>query len=663
MLSSTKRYRSIGNLAYLIGVALVIASLVTGLIPPRVASAHHPVLSGIVACQQDGTQLITWTVGNSESSYPMEITAISVSSGTIDIAVGTVVPVSPGSVSGQTSLPGSQTGQVTISVTGFWDKPGTDNDVSATRTEKVILGGGCESEEPDYQLNLSHIYCYDGDNPDLQGLVEIHFVLLNVPDGITPGTLTYTYGSIVPGAHTGNVWHYTDYLPSGDFDIQSASVEVDGVTVNLHNPGDYAGTYDCGEPEQASASVTLGVCRWDQQSGSAMAVDITLVGASLTIDGVIYTTSTSINLPPGDYPYTWSAEDGYTGSGSGELNVGDCVPLPVPGALVSCYDLENSAYKVLVSNSSESGEIGYATDLDASIVSLGMLANGEEVELLVPGDAIKLFLYPEDGEGGWGEPVEINLDKSQLRLCLEDPISLTQVCSYVDLAKPYGWTVTNLNAFSIEITWTYGPESSLSPIALTAGEAYAFATAAHDGEVMQVFVDGFLLESGEHETCPAFLPLDLSSYCTGPSPTTFGWSVFNPNPFAVEAEWRVTGSLLADLLSIPAGASLQFTTPISEGDIVQVYYGGVSQDSAAGVQDCQTPENPPDDPPFTPPQTPPLVEIPVTSTVVLIPVTGVADDLGSMAPAGMLSLGLGFFGLGTVLHGVAQRKARVKVKS
>lgn len=101
----------------------------------------------------------------------------------------------------------------------------------------------------DLQLNLSHIACVDGQ-------VEIHFVLLNVPDGITPGTLTYTYGSIQPGPNTGNVWHFYDIKPSGYYNITEASVDVNGTTVNLSNPGVYAGTYDCGTTATPTNTVT-----------------------------------------------------------------------------------------------------------------------------------------------------------------------------------------------------------------------------------------------------------------------------------------------------------------------------------------------------------------------------------------------------------------------
>jgi hypothetical protein len=96
---------------------------------------------------------------------------------------------------------------------------------------------------PDYQLNLSHIECV------AEG-AEAHFVLLNVPDGVTPGDyVEFTDGASIwqapRGAHTGNVWHYTAILPDGYYNIVAATVDVDGYTVILHNPGDYAGDYNC----------------------------------------------------------------------------------------------------------------------------------------------------------------------------------------------------------------------------------------------------------------------------------------------------------------------------------------------------------------------------------------------------------------------------------
>jgi hypothetical protein len=455
--------------------------------------------------------------------------------------------------------------------------------------------------------------------------------------------------------------------------LSNASLTIDGVTytastnINLP-PGSYPYTWtalegytgsgsgtlvvgDC-TPGNATASVSMGVCTWNERSGSSTPVMITLSNASLTINGVTYNASTSINLPPGSYPYTWTALEGFTGNGSGTLVVGECVPPPVPTAALNCFTLEFSAFKLTVGNSGASGEIGYSTNLNPSIVSLGTIANGGSTQILVPGNATTLNLYPM-GTGGWGTAVAVPLSKTALTVCEEDPIDLSSICSYVDLTQPFGWTVINNNAFPIEFTWVYGPESSAAPISLAGGAEYSFTTARHTSSSMKIYVEGFLLTSVEHAVCPEFLSLQLTAFCTGPESSTFGWMATNPNAFAVDAEWRVNGSALVGLLTIPANSFVNFTTPNSEGNIVQLYSGGVMQDDASAVQNCVVTVVPPE-----PPETVVTSIIPesVDPTPVLIPVTGLADDLSGMAPVGMLSLGLCFFGLGTVLHGISRRR-------
>jgi hypothetical protein len=95
----------------------------------------------------------------------------------------------------------------------------------------------------DMQLNLSHISC-------VSNKVEIHFVLLNVPSGTTPGTLTFkvkvnggtetTYTIASATKETGNVWHYYYYATvNGKYDITWAHVKVGSNYVDLHNPHDY----------------------------------------------------------------------------------------------------------------------------------------------------------------------------------------------------------------------------------------------------------------------------------------------------------------------------------------------------------------------------------------------------------------------------------------
>lgn len=115
---------------------------------------------------------------------------------------------------------------------------------------------GPQDQDKKPKLNLSHIKCVGEE-------VEIHFVLLNVPDGVTPGNLTFTYSdgtsthtvTVSPGPRSGNVWHYSSYQAPGYYNVTAASVSVNGQTVTLHNPGQDAGTY-CTPPTQASPSPT-----------------------------------------------------------------------------------------------------------------------------------------------------------------------------------------------------------------------------------------------------------------------------------------------------------------------------------------------------------------------------------------------------------------------
>jgi hypothetical protein len=94
------------------------------------------------------------------------------------------------------------------------------------------------------QLNLSHIECTETG-------VNAHFVLLFAGSD-EPGPISGAYllngaessfGPVDPDKNTGNVWHYNVALPSGDIEITSATAKG----ANLHNPGEYAGAWNCTE--------------------------------------------------------------------------------------------------------------------------------------------------------------------------------------------------------------------------------------------------------------------------------------------------------------------------------------------------------------------------------------------------------------------------------
>jgi hypothetical protein len=255
--------------------------------------------------------------------------------------------------------------------------------------------------------------------------------------------------------------------------------------------------------------------------------------------------------------------------------------------------------------------------------------------------------------------VPLALSTAETGIC-EDPLQLDPFCSYLDLSLPNGWTVTNLNDFAVEFTWVYATENSVAPISLAAGATYTFYTVNIPGATMQVFVDGILMASAAAEICPAFLTLQLDGICAADPEELNAWIATNPNPFAVSAEWRLNGTTLAGLLTIPAGSSVVFTTDIlATADIMMLYYGGIFQDDASAAVSCLPPVNPPEPPPGAGGggEPAPLI-IPVTGgdAPVLIPVTGVSDDLRGLRSAGMFSLSLVFFGLGTVLHGIYRRR-------
>jgi hypothetical protein len=126
-------------------IALFVVGTLVGFAGP--ASAYHSVLSGQVVCT-GGQQIVTWTIANSEGTSDtgrsMTIDEISVSSGTVTgVETGTVFPPLPLPGSTQTAttvLPGTQTGNVKLTVQADWDRGGWQDIV---RTVKVELPGDC----------------------------------------------------------------------------------------------------------------------------------------------------------------------------------------------------------------------------------------------------------------------------------------------------------------------------------------------------------------------------------------------------------------------------------------------------------------------------------------------------------------------------------------
>lgn len=430
------------------------------------------------------------------------------------------------------------------------------------------------SQDP--QLNISHILCVDGQ-------VEIHFVLLNVPDGVTPGTLTYTYGSVAAGKNVGNVWHYYDYKPDGYYNITSASVDVNGVTVTLHNPGAYADTYQCGTKTPTETPTE------------------TLTSTP---------TETITETPTGTPTET------------------------VEGKITICHvDGQVGSFKYQVLTIGFNAVYGPGGHLNEG----GSAQAGHELDFLIEN---------ENDLARCSAPTETPVT---------DPFSVEFYCM--------GFTVTNMNPFTAAFDYSVegGPSGQVvlesgKSVSIDLDNSLAGALVTVSFEEEPVFEGTLPTECViETPTPTELVGLQVVGFCLGPNATNFGWRVTNPNAFSVDFEWRVNGSILAGLRTVGANSTVDFDTPKSEGSIIMVYVGGELLDEATGVATCRTTQETPA------PTPPPSVRIPVTGSTtvqsaVLIPVTGLSDDLANMTPSALLNFGLGLLGLGLVMHGIARRR-------
>ena len=100
------------------------------------------------------------------------------------------------------------------------------------------------------------------------------------------------------------------------------------------------------EEEPGSASVKIGACETESDRDSMISVTLTITNAILTINGTQYTQSQTIQLPPGEYDWSWTGAEGYSGSGGGTIELEDCDPskAEVSVDLGACsFDAENGS--------------------------------------------------------------------------------------------------------------------------------------------------------------------------------------------------------------------------------------------------------------------------------------------------------------------------------
>lgn len=726
--------KTTGNFAYILSVAFLIAGLITNLMPVG-ASLAAPVLpksgSGAIwttanDCGDESQDVNHYVTGEQvyingagfspNTTYPWEIKGKpGGASGdpNIVVASGTITTDANGAFCFNAyTIPPDDWGEYQVKVSNKGDNYRVTQLPAASASVSV---GSCTWSRETGSLTAVTLTLV-GASLTINGNTYTTSTTIYLPPGTYPYTWTaqsgyygsgsgsVTIGSCVPGEASATIEIGTCSWDEENGSLTAVILTLVGASFTIADetytasqtiylpPGTYTYSWEAqpgyigsgsGEitigscaPGEASASIVVGTCNWDEENASLTEVAIALVGASFTINDSTYTASTVIYLPPGTYPYTWEAQSGYIGSGSGELNIGSCEPelaLPDLVAELQCYTLEELGFIFVISNEGESGEIGFSTDINTVIASLGVLESDELTEVLIPSSASMLYLYVRNGDA-WEEAEAITLNKGEVPVC-EDPLELESFCSYVDLSKPFGWTLLNVNPFPVTFTWVYGEESSTEPILLAAESSLTFATSMQAGETMQIFVDGILMAASPGpESCPAFQLLELVGVCSTDPAIAHGWIAYNPNSIEVNAEWKVVGGTLAGLLTIPAESAVGFTTPVSAGDNVALYYSGILQDTAMAATGClpgggDEPggggEPPAGQPPAGQPPVaigpaqafqPPLIPVTGGEVPVIIPVTGVDLNAPAFSGMGFFALSLVCFGFGMVLNGLSRRR-------
>jgi len=101
--------------------------------------------------------------------------------------------------------------------------------------------------------------------------------------------------------------------------------------------------------EQSSASVEIGECDFELENGSFINVKLTITNAILTINDKQYSESQTLQLPPGEYIWSWVGAERYSGSGGGTIELKSCEPgkSDVSIDLGACMVLDGQAQRTL----------------------------------------------------------------------------------------------------------------------------------------------------------------------------------------------------------------------------------------------------------------------------------------------------------------------------
>lgn len=289
------------------------------------ASAHHPTVTGEAVCTSEGTWIVKWLVGNSETDIPGTVTALEVTpAGTkvAGVAVGT--EVAPGGKAlGVHVVPGDQT-KAELTVSMHWVRG--EKDIDATRSGTVEFGGSCTKPKA---------------NPDAKfasNCTGVTVTLINGADATKPAEFVVTGENGFKVEKTVAEGEEQVFVPAAD----AGKITVTESGEPVGKPYSWERPEDCAQPTLAFASTCdeLIFEVTNPKDGAPITVTFTpstgdaqtITVAPGEVKTVTFPGSEGLTVTPSSEgvegePFAWEPEESCGGAGGG----GDEPELPVTG--------------------------------------------------------------------------------------------------------------------------------------------------------------------------------------------------------------------------------------------------------------------------------------------------------------------------------------------
>jgi hypothetical protein len=644
------------------------------------------------------TYTASTTIDLAPGTYPYTWTALSgyKGSGSGSVTIGDCTPPdASASVSAGTCSWNAQDGSLTPLTITLVGASLTINGQTYTASTTIDLAPGT------YPYTWTALSGYKGSGsgsvtigectpPDASASVSAGTCSWNEQDGsLTPLTITLVGASLTINGQT--------YSASTTIDLAPGTYPYTWTALSGYK-GSGSGSVVIGDctPGNATASVTTGNCSYTKETGSLTPLTITLTGASLTINGQTYISSTTIDLAPGTYPYSWTALPDFNGSGSGSVVIGDCTP---------AMTMVKSADPLTYSNAGDEIDYSYLVTNTGKIPLTGISVTDDKASVNCPKDTLAedesmtctASYAVAQGDIDLGsvtnhaaavsdqtDPANDEATVTAIQtpeLTIEKSVTEKTYTLAGDLLH-YSYLVTNTGNVTLtgvgvtdDKTTVVCPKTTLVPEeSMTCMATYTVRNAdlAFENITNTAFASGLFGEQDvqsdpDSATVIRFHKLILSAICAADPAANNGWLVANNNTYPVDYEYSIDGGV-AGVGTVPANSTATINTPLGSGTgVMSLYAAGILQNNATPKTGCN--ENPP--PPVPGCMDPTALNYNANATqndgsciygggagaAILIPVTGVDMGLlGRTLPGSLFGLSFSFAGLGLVLSGLARRR-------